>query len=81
LVQGEIVSSFYQLDSNIQLYTTTGNLLFKMGYENLMQKIEEGIKKIKGKLLMGEEKEILKNLEEGFQKYKKLSEERISLRE
>jgi methyl-accepting chemotaxis protein len=80
-VQGEIISPFYQLDSNIQLYTTTGNLLFKMGYENLMQKIEEGIKKIKGKLLVGKEKEILKNLEEGFQKYKKLSEERISLRD
>jgi len=79
--QGEIISPFYQLDSNIQLYATTGNILFKIGYENLMQKIEEGIKKIKNKAFVGETSQILKELDEAFQKYKKLSEERISLRD
>ncbi len=81
--QQEIVGPFHQLDSDIQLYATTGNMLFKIDLEEKkwMEKVEEGIKKVKNKVLIGEERQILKELDEAFQEYKKLSQERISLRD
>lgn len=81
LVQEEIVSPFYNLDRNVQLFGLTGNVLFKLEVEESgFTQIEEGIKKLKGtlpKTFSG----VLKEIEGKYALYKENAQKFMALRE
>lgn len=81
LVQEEIISPFYNLDRNVQLFGLTGNVLFKLEVEESgFTQIEEGLKKLKGALprtFSG----VLKEIEKQYALYKDNAQKFIALRE